>query len=268
MSLEAVTAAAQAYGEARYQQGLIDGKPVPPPEPPPEEKPTTEHTLVLAEDFADLSGWSNPYNGSKAYAIQGARLKENVEVRNGVLTVHCRPVTVKTVIDGKTLNPGDYAAGGIMHKGVLHPRGHMTLDLRMKASKGTRAVALLWPEGPWPEYGELDFIENGADIPDRQSTAITNHWAGADGKNAQKVIKYGPYDFTTWSPVEVEWLPDHFLITVDGVEAARYVDHMPPGPMHLGIQTAVAGGGQDPSFKGTPRTAGHIQVRNVRFYRH
>jgi hypothetical protein len=233
--------------------------------------PTTPplNAFVL-DNFADLSGWSSPYNGSGAYSQQGVRLKGNTQVDNGMLTVSARPVTSTTVVGTKTLSPGDFAAGGIIHRARLYPGTRIALDLRMSRSVGTRAAALLWPEGPWPAAGELDFVENGADLADRQSTAITNHWydASASNKqgNAQQVIKYGPHDFTTWSHVEVLWQAHLFVVTIDGVEAARYTDHIPQGPMHLAIQTAVAGGGQDPSYKGASRTPGNVQVRGLRIY--
>jgi len=228
---------------------------------------------VLEELFTDLAAFSI-YNGSGSYSQQGVRLDDNSTVADGVLTVSCRPVTTRTSIDGKTLLAGDYAAGGVMHRAVRGPGTRYTMQLRMDASKGTRAVALLWPyQMGWPEGGELDFVECGADIPDRQSTAITNHWydpAKVTDKNrqgnAQRVIKFAPHDFTAWTDVEVLWKPDLFVVTIDGVEAARYTDHVPTNQMKLAFQTAVAGGGQSPSFNGIPRTPGNLQVRALRIY--
>jgi len=136
----------------------------------------------------------------------------------------------------------------------------------MDASQGTRAVALLWPyQMGWPEGGELDFTECGADLADRQSTAIANHWADAYGKNAQKVIHFA-HDFTTWADVEVIWQTGLFVVTINGAEAARYTEHVPDNQMKLAFQTAVAGGGQAPTFKTAPRTPGCIQVRALRIY--
>jgi hypothetical protein len=212
----------------------------------------------------DLAGWTHPYQGLGAYSQQGARLDQNVQVSNGVLTVFARPVTTRTVVGTKTLSPGDYAAGGIMNRTLINPGSRISLDLRMDASVGTRAVALLWPAKlGWPEGGELDFVENGADLGDRQSTAITNHWANANGGNAQKVVTFKPHDFTAWSHVEVLWQSGLFVVTIDGVEAARFTDHIPQGPMHLAIQTAVAGGGQSATYDGASRTPGTIQVRDI-----
>ena len=226
-----------------------------------------QSTPILANGTVDLSGWSSPYQGLGAYSQQGARLKQNVQMDNGVLSVFARPVTTRTVIGTKTLAPGDYAAGGIMNRTTINPGSRISLDLRMDASVGTRAVALLWPAKlGWPEGGELDFVENGADLGNRQSTAITNHWADASGHNAQKVIKFSSHDFTAWSHVEVLWQANLIVVTIDGVEAARYTDHIPQGPMRLAIQTAVAGGGQASTFDGASRTPGSIQLRDLHIF--
>lgn len=227
---------------------------------PPEDDP------VFSENFADLSHFG-VYNGAGSYSQQGVRLKSNFTVSNNVLTVWVRPVTTTTTIDGKTLKVGDYAAGGGMWDTVLSPGSRIELDLQMNACKGSRAVALLWPyQVGWPEGGELDFVENGADIPDRQSTAITNHWANSTGGNAQKVIKFGPHDFTLWSHVTVLWQTGLFVVTVDGQEAARYTEHVPTNKMKLAFQTAVAGGGQSPNWNGAPRTAGFLKIKNLNVY--
>jgi len=225
----------------------------------PEQKP------ALVEDFADLAAWMTP-TGAGNFSKQGARTAANVTADNGVLTVWCRPVKEKTTIAGHVLQAGDYAAGMAQHRAIRGPGTRYTMQLRMDASQGTRAVALLWPyRMGWPEGGELDFVECGADLADRQSTAIANHWADADGKNAQKVIHFD-HDFTKWVDVEVLWQPGLFVVTIDGTEAARYTEHVPTNQMKLAFQTAVAGGGQAPTFKGAPRTPGCIQVRALRIY--
>ena len=227
---------------------------------------------ALAEDFADLAAFS-VYNGAGAYSQQGVRLDDNAAVAGGILTVSCRPVIAKTAIGGHTLAVGDYAAGGVMHRAIRGPGTRYTMQLRMDASQGTRAVALLWPyQMGWPEGGELDFTECGADLADRHSTAITNHWYDPSkvsdtnkNGNAQKVIHF-THDFTQWTDVEVLWQPGLFVVTIDGTEAARYTEHVPTNQMKLAFQTAVAGGGQAPTFKGAPRTPGCIQVRALRIY--
>jgi len=256
-------------GPTRTVTQTVTAHPSAGPRTAPTSAPPTgqQQPPVLAEGAVDMSGWSHPYQGLGAYSQQGARLKQNVQVANGVLTVFARPVTTRTVIGTKTLAPGDYAAGGIMNRTPLNPGSRISLDLRMDASVGTRAVALLWPSKlGWPEGGELDFVENGADLANRQSTAITNHWANASGGNAQKVIKFNSHDFTTWSHVEVLWQANLIVVTIDGVEAARYTDHIPQGPMRLAIQTAVAGGGQSPTYDGASRTPGNVQVRDLRIH--
>ena len=221
---------------------------------------------ALTEDFADLSNWA-VYNGAGAYSQQGVRLAENSSVEGGVLTVSAGPVSARTSIGGKMLAVGDYAAGGVQHRTPRGPGTRYTMDIRMSASVGTRAVALLWPyQASWPEGGELDFEEDGADLADRQSTAITNHWANATGGNAQRVVKFGPHDFTEWTAVEVLWLPGLFVVKFDGAEAVRYTDNVPANQMKLSVQTAIAKGGQSPTFGGAPRTPGNIQVRNLRIY--
>jgi hypothetical protein len=211
---------------------------------------------------ASSSGWGHPYNGSGAYGVQGVRLGSNTQFADGVLTVWCRPVTKTTTMDGKTLRVGDYAGGGISHSKDLRPGTRIALDVRMKASIGTRAVALLWPEAAWPAGGEVDFIEDGANQPTRQSTWIANHWS-SNGTPAQKIIKFSPHNFTAWSRVVMVWKSGSITVSVDGRQAAKFTEHIPHGVMHLVVQTAVAKGGQSKIFDGATRTPGNIQVRNL-----
>jgi hypothetical protein len=223
----------------------------------------TQPSSLVTDNFVNLSGWGHPYNGAGSYSTQGVRLSRNTQVGGGVLTVWARPVTTTTHIDGRTLRPGDYAAGGISHSKELHPGTRVALDVRMKASIGTRAVALLWPERAWPAAGELDFIEDGANQPTRQSTWIANHWM-SNGKRAQKIVKFSPHDFTTWTHVEMVWRSGSIVVLIGGREIAHFTEHIPQGAMHLVVQTAVAQGGQSKYFNGQQRTPGNIEIRNLR----
>jgi len=221
----------------------------------------------VSDDFRSLAGWRSPYHSSGSYSKQGVRLASNTRLADGVLTIHARPTPSRVTVGGVTVPAGGWTAGGIMHNTVIRPGSRLTVELRLNRSVGTRAAALLWPhQTPWPRGGELDFVENGADNPTRQSTAITNHWAGPDGRNAQKVIKFGPHDFTQWTNVEVIWTWGRFVVNIAGRRAAVYTEHVPTTPMKFAVQTAIAGGGHGSTFKGVPRTPGLISIRRLRIY--
>lgn len=228
---------------------------------------------LYVDTFASLAGFG-VYNGSGSYGQQGVRLGANSVPSSSGLSVHCRPVTDAVTLGGRTLQPGDYAAGGGMWKQPLSPGCRIEMDVRMSASWGTRAVCLLWPADtaahPWPAGGELDFVENGgvAGQDTRQSTNVTNHYLDPSRpqNNGQQIVKFGPHDFTAWSHVVVLWQTDLFVVTVDGVEAARFTTNVPSWPMKLAFQTAVEGGGQSPMFQSRPRSPGRLDVKNLEVY--
>lgn len=225
---------------------------------------------IATDDFTSLRAWG-VYHGNGALGIQGARLSQNVELRRGprrsFARVHVRPVTERTVVGGTVLHPGDYAAGGMSHRLAHQSYGRWVMDLRMRdTQRGVRAVALTWPEGPWPRAGEIDFVENGADLPPSSGhTAIANHYAKSDGSNAQEV-RHVAGDFTKWVRVEVVWRVDRLVISFDGLEVFRTTQHVPTGPMFLCVQTAVAGGGQKSQFEGRQRSPGYIDIANLAVY--
>ncbi len=230
--------------------------------------PTPEAKPLLVDDFTDLDGWAI-YHGDGSYAIQGARLRSNVELVDGTLVLHARPVEQAVTVGGTALAPGDYAGAGMILREPFMPGTAIELDTVVTASSGTRVACLLWPASEkWPEDGEFDVIEFGADIPDRLRTAITNHWGGTGTtpkeRNRQAVRSY-VHDFTRPCRIRVEW--DHeFRVFVDGVLAATFTDHIPTWPMKLTLQTAVARGGKAATLDGKPRTPGRLEVTQRRVY--
>jgi Glycosyl hydrolases family 16 len=219
---------------------------------------------VLVDGFQDLSGWS-VYNGIGSYSTQGPRVRTNVEVRHEggrqFARVWTRPLQKAVTIGGRTLRAGEMAAGGMSHRLGNRTYGRWTMQMRAGSSTNTRVAVMLWGVGSWPAAGELDFFESGADQGTRQAMNVTNHWAGPDGRNAQS-MRTVTADFTRWHDWEIVWSPRLYTVSVDGVEVARYTQHVPSGKMFLAVQTAIAGG--SPARAGT--TSGYVDVANLKIY--
>lgn len=256
--------AVTVLGAGLLTSGIAHG-----PVPTADVASATTAASIVTDDFTSLAGWF-VYHGNGSLSAQGARLRQNVKLKDLKRTfarVYVRPVKKTTTVGGTTLNAGDYAAGGMSQRLGHQTYGRWVMDLRMKDTQaGVRAVALTWPEERWPEAGEIDFVENGADLPPSSGrTAIANHYADPGGRNAQEV-KLVDGDFTTWVTVEVDWRPDLLVISFDNVKVFRTTQNVPDGPMFLAVQTAVADGGQGTTWNGAPRSAGHIDIDNLSVY--
>lgn len=103
---------------------------------------------------------------------------------------------------------------------------------------------MLYPLKGWPP--ELDFFESGGE---NLSTSGTNHWS--PGNQSQQFHKTG-VDMTQWHTWGVEWTPNLYVCTVDGVEWCRFSDNVPSQPMRFDFETWFMGGeATDPGVTST-----------------
>jgi beta-glucanase (GH16 family) len=172
------------------------------------------------------------------------RTKDSVRVSGGSLQ-----------LIGHYEAPYGYVGGGISYN-TNQLYGRWEVRFRADAGEGYDPIVLLWPQGTWPDDGEIDAIEmpNGS----RQGANEYVHL----GKNNQQVGgKKIPatVDFTKWHTIVVDWLPDHITFWLDGKAvwtvkrasgtAANYV---PYTPFHLALQNDEGCDGACKPTKATP----------------
>jgi beta-glucanase (GH16 family) len=100
-----------------------------------------------------------------------------------------------------------------------------------KGDKQYHPVLLLWPEGKWPDGGEVDFAETTSASSD---VSFFLHYSSSNKqKSAEK-----PLDLTQWHNYAVEWVNGRITGYIDGRQWFQSTDGstLPPGQMHLAIQ--------------------------------
>lgn len=214
--------------------------------------------------------WSDPApvwvaNGIADLTQFGARTTNNVETTPGLLRVHVRPSGTQRTIGGVTFAPTDYLAGMAQIRQSFK-YGTVKFRARFTAGYGGRLVILTWPDtaAGSPSWGsgggEIDMIEyNGNEDAARQAYTLALHY----GNGTQQVTKRVTNDGTVWRDYRLDWGPSLVRFWIDGAVVFTDSTHSPPGPMKLSFQTAVAGGGQSPTWNGSPRVASFLEVGPV-----
>jgi hypothetical protein len=106
---------------------------------------------------------------------------------------------------------------------------------RADAGAGYAPVVLLWPEGKWPNDGEIDLAEITS--PQRIGASENLHLGQRQKGNLVKGV-----NFTSWHTLAVDWLPSHITFWLDNkVEwtvnrAAGQHNYIPDTPFHLALQ--------------------------------
>lgn len=175
-------------------------------------------------------GWTpaggDEFNGSKSpnwgvyegagHAGNGKRTASAITVENGSLVIR-----------------GDSAGntGGMSWK---TEQRFGKWEMRAKFPKGDKQyhpVLILWPDGPWPQGGEVDFAETDSAASD--VSFFLHYSASNQQKYAKKTI-----DITQWHNYAVEWVDNRITGYIDGVKWFESTDPatMPPGQMHPTIQ--------------------------------
>jgi hypothetical protein len=174
-------------------------------------------TLATSDEFAGTSlsnHWSaydGPGNGG-----DGIRSPAAITVQNGIMTIRG---------DSKGTT-GGISWNGDQRFGKWEVRARFP-----KGDKQYHPVLLLWPQGEWPQGGEVDFAETTSASPD---VNFFLHYSSSNKqKDADKTL-----DLTQWHNYAVEWVDGRITGYIDGQQWFQSTDRttLPPGQMHLAVQ--------------------------------
>ncbi len=198
-------------------------------------------TLATSDEFTGtaLSSHWSPYDGPGNDG-DGVRSPAAITVQNGVMTIRG---------DSKGTT-GGMAWTGDQRFGKWEVRARFP-----KGDSQYHPVLLLWPQGEWPQGGEVDFAET--------TSAASNvefflHYSSSNKqKDAQKAL-----DLTQWHNYAVEWVDGRITGYIDGQQWFQSTDSstLPPGPMHLAVQLDYFPNG------GSPKPS-EMDVDYVRIYK-
>ncbi len=174
-------------------------------------------TLATSDEFAGtaLSNHWSPYDGP-GNGGDGIRAPDAITVQNGIMTIRG---------DSKGTTGGmswtDDQQFGKWEVRARFPKG----------DKQYHPVLLLWPQGEWPQGGEVDFAETTSASPDVEF--FLHFGASNKQKSADKTL-----DLTQWHNYAVEWVAGRITGYIDGQQWFQSTDSstLPPGKMHLAIQ--------------------------------
>ena len=151
--------------------------------------------LATADEFngTALGGQWGPYDG-EGNGGEGRRDPDAITVQNGIMTIRG---------DSKGTT-GGMAWSGDQRFGKWEVRARFP-----KGDKQYHPVLLLWPEGKWPDGGEVDFAETTSASSD---VSFFLHYSSSNKqKSAEK-----PLDLTQWHNYAVEWVNGRITGYIDG----------------------------------------------------
>lgn len=131
-------------------------------------------------------------------------------------------------------------------------------DVRARASRNADHgfAIMLWPNGTWPEAGEIDLAE----FPGRGRRLLqtTVHYTAAN----RQITKFTKGDFARWHTYSVIWRATSLTYLLDGRTVMRVTNPVaiPRGKMHLAIQAG-------PDAAKPSATQAHLDVDWVRVAR-
>jgi len=197
--------------------------------------------LATADEFngTALGGQWGPYDG-EGNGGEGRRDPDAITVQNGIMTIRG---------DSKGTT-GGMAWSGDQRFGKWEVRARFP-----KGDKQYHPVLLLWPQGKWPDGGEVDFAETTSASSD---VSFFLHYSSSNKqKSAEK-----PLDLTQWHNYAVEWVNGRITGYIDGQQWFQSTESstLPPGQMHLAIQLDYFPDG------GSPKPT-QMDVDFVRIYR-
>ena len=183
---------------------------------------------VFTDNFngTTLSNAWSIYNDPQVAPPAPKRTKSSVVVRNGTLQ-----------LIGHYQKPYGYVSGGISYN-TNQLYGRWVVRFRADAGAGYAPVVLLWPQGPWPEDGEIDLAEIGN--PQRHGAGEFLHLGALKHFTGRHIP--ASVDFTKWHTMAVVWLPDQITFWLDGKQlwtvrrASGAANYIPSTPFHLALQ--------------------------------
>ena len=197
-------------------------------------------TLVGGDEFTTgLSSTWGLYEGAGNDGA-GKRVASAVSVSGGILTISG---------DSKG-NTGGMAWNDDQRFGKWEIRARFP-----KGDEQYHPVLILWPQGEWPQGGEVDFAETTS------AAADVSFYLHYSSRNQQKSATR-KLDLTQWHNYAVEWVDGRITGYIDGQQWFQSTDGatMPPGQMHPTIQLDYFPDG------GSPRPS-QMQVDYMRIYK-
>jgi len=184
-------------------------------------------TLATADEFNGTalgSKWS-AYDG-EGNGGKGKRSPDAITVQNGIMTIRG---------DSKG------TTGGMAWQ---DDQRFGKWEVRARFPKGDdqyHPVLLLWPQGKWPQGGEVDFAETTS------ASSTVDFFLHYSSSNKQKSAEK-PLDLTQWHNYAVEWVDGRITGYIDGRQWFQSTDSstLPPDEMHLAIQLDYFPDGDSP----------------------
>lgn len=226
----AQTAARTATPKATTGPASSEATAVPTPKPAPTSRTAPARSDGDGTQAAAAGGWTpaggDEFNGSMSsnwtpyegagHAGNGRRTADALSVENGSLVI-------RGGADGTT---------GGMAWGANQRFGKWEMRARFAAGDAQyHPVLLLWPNGAWPQGGEVDFAET--DSAAGGLSFFLHYSSSNQQKSAKKTL-----DITQWHNYAVEWVDGRITGYIDGDRWFESTDGatMPPGEMHPVIQ--------------------------------
>src|SRR3954471_15285493 len=179
---------------------------------------------VFADEFSgtalDRSHWNVIVTGRTVNDEQQAYVdsRDVLDVADGALVIRPRYRPGFTTAEGRRF---DFISGRIDTRAKM-AFTYGTAAARMKLT----AAAGLWPafwalgDGPWPDTGEIDIMEN---VGDRSWTSVALHGPGYFGDTplVRRAPLTGRGGIEGWHVYSVEWSADRLLFRIDDREVYR-----------------------------------------------
>jgi len=203
---------------------------------------------VFADEFSgtalDRTHWNVIVTGRTVNDEQQAYVDspDVLRVRGGHLEIHPRYRPGFHTPEGRSF---DFISGRIDTRAkVSFTYGTAAARIKLVAGDG------LWPafwalgDGPWPDTGEIDVMEN---VGDRTWTSVALHGPRYFGDTP--LVKRAPVDITKWHVYAVDWTPDSLTFTIDSRPVYRVTREMVErygrwafdNPKHLIVNLALGG---------------------------
>lgn len=223
--------------------------------------PTHSTKLVWSDEFKgtslDMSKWSFDtsrnrlgwYNKELQY--YAANRPENLRLENGKLIIELRkdPEAISKFADwGKQ----QYSSGKIVMRGkAAFNGGFVEVSAKLPCARGTWPAIWMLPEGegPWPDGGEIDILEQVGSQPNvahaTLHTKLFNHVMHT-GRGAEIPV---PTACTAFHRYQLAWTPEAITIGVDDRAYMRVRNDQPGGrgawpfdrPFYLILNLAMGG---------------------------